>query len=95
MDQRTQEFMAAFQTFLDEVVANHREHAQSKGDRVLEPVLRAHLGADPRIEQAVGQHDVVRRQSGTPVEGDAADARLERGRVSRRLPGRAWSRSRG
>src|SRR3954452_3341432 len=48
MDQRTQDFMAAFQAFLDEVVANHREHAQPEAHRALAPVLRQHLGADPR-----------------------------------------------
>jgi DNA polymerase III delta prime subunit len=48
MDERTQDFIAAFQAFLDEVVANHREHAASEDDRALAPVLREHLGDDPR-----------------------------------------------
>ncbi|MGK5683356.1 AAA family ATPase [Actinoplanes sp. URMC 104] len=48
MDQRTQDFIAAFQVFLDEVVANHREQAQPDGDRALAPVLQEHLGVDPR-----------------------------------------------
>jgi len=48
MDQRTQDFVAAFQTFLDEVVANHREHTQPDDDRALAPMLQQHLGADPR-----------------------------------------------
>ena len=48
MDQRTQDFIAAFQAFLDEVVANHREHAHRADDRALAPVLREHLGTDPR-----------------------------------------------
>jgi ATPase family protein associated with various cellular activities (AAA) len=48
MDRSTQDFIASFQTFLDEVVANHREHAQPDEERALTPVLREHLGADPR-----------------------------------------------
>jgi len=55
MDQRTQDFLATFQTFLDEVVANHREHAQPADDRALEPVLHEHLGADPRGVAVVGE----------------------------------------
>ncbi|MEV6842443.1 ATP-binding protein [Actinoplanes sp. NPDC051411] len=48
MDEPTQDFIAAFQTFLDEVVASHREHARTVGEQALTPVLREHLGTDPR-----------------------------------------------
>lgn len=40
--------MASFQAFLNEVVADHRERTQSGEMRALSPVLREHLGADPR-----------------------------------------------
>lgn len=55
MDQRTEDFIAAFQIFLDEVVANHREGAQADGDRALAPILHEHLGADPRSIAVVGE----------------------------------------
>lgn len=48
MDKRTQDFITVFQSFLDEVVASHREHARPVGERALAPVLREHLGADPQ-----------------------------------------------
>ncbi|MET8152443.1 AAA family ATPase [Actinoplanes sp. NPDC049668] len=48
MDQRTEDFIAAFQIFLDEVVANHREGVQVDNDRALSVVLHEHLGADPQ-----------------------------------------------
>src|SRR3954452_22865972 len=48
MDQRTQDFIAAFQVFLDEVVAGHRESAQPEQSRALAPILRQHLRVEPR-----------------------------------------------
>ena len=48
MDERTQDFVGAFQAFLDEVVAQHREHARPDDGQALAPALREHLGADPR-----------------------------------------------
>jgi DNA polymerase III delta prime subunit len=48
MDEPTRDFIAAFQTFLDEVVANHREHARTAGEQALAPLLREHLGTDPQ-----------------------------------------------
>jgi DNA polymerase III delta prime subunit len=55
MDQRTQDFIASFQTFLDEVVAHHRDQARPDGDRALAPLLQEHLGADPRGIGVVGE----------------------------------------
>ena len=58
MDQRTEDFLVTFQAFLDEVVAHHRERAGPEdGGRALAPVLRAHLGVDPR-EIAVVSEEV-------------------------------------
>lgn len=48
MDQRAPDFIAAFQAFLDEVVANHREQAQPEQSRALAPILQQHLGVEPR-----------------------------------------------
>ncbi|MEV8516805.1 ATP-binding protein [Dactylosporangium sp. NPDC051484] len=47
MDERTTDFVAAFQAFLDEVVQEHRQSRDDDGEALL-PVLREHLGADPR-----------------------------------------------
>jgi hypothetical protein len=55
MDQRTQDFIASFQTFLDEVVAHHRDEARPDGDRALAPLLQEHLGVDPRGIGVVGE----------------------------------------
>ncbi|RSM53856.1 AAA family ATPase [Actinoplanes sp. ATCC 53533] len=47
MDERAAQFIAVFQTFLDEVVTEHRDRQQSDGP-TLAALLEAHLGVDPR-----------------------------------------------
>jgi ATP-dependent 26S proteasome regulatory subunit len=47
MDERTAAFVATFQSFLEEVVHDH-QRARDDDDSALVPVLRRHLGVDPR-----------------------------------------------
>ena len=47
MDERTADFLATFQTFMDEVVHDHQRR-RDQDEQALNPVLRRHLGADPR-----------------------------------------------
>jgi ATPase family associated with various cellular activities (AAA) len=47
MDERTADFVGTFQTFLEQVVHDHRL-ARDEDDDALLPVLRRHLGVDPR-----------------------------------------------
>jgi hypothetical protein len=47
VDERSADFVAAFQTFLEEVVHDHRRR-RDEDDSALNPFLRRHLGADPR-----------------------------------------------
>jgi hypothetical protein len=47
VDERAADFVASFQTFLEEVVQDHRRHRDGD-DSALNPLLRGHLGADPR-----------------------------------------------
>lgn len=46
MDERTGDFVTAFKAFLEEVVSEHRARQDAEGQLV--PVLKQHLGADPR-----------------------------------------------
>jgi hypothetical protein len=55
MEQRTRDFVTAFQAFLDEVVATHREQATEESGEALGPVLQEHLGADPRTIAVVSE----------------------------------------
>ena len=81
MDERTQEFIAAFRTFLEEVVAKHREDAQSNGDRALAPVLLEHLGADPRAIAVVSEEVPAYRFVDLDVALAEVQGRDERARL--------------
>ncbi|WP_432989173.1 AAA family ATPase [Dactylosporangium sp. CA-233914] len=47
MDERTADFIARFQVFIDEVLQEHRLR-RDNGDSALVPMLREHLGTDPQ-----------------------------------------------
>ncbi|MGI5241622.1 AAA family ATPase [Dactylosporangium sp. CA-139066] len=48
MDERTSQFLTSFKTFLDEVVSQHHARPDDADGPALLPILREHLGADPR-----------------------------------------------